>query len=56
MRLTASGRASGIQAGADAGHAYLETGNVYDLAYGKIKRTRVFLDRDQALEAAGLPE
>jgi hypothetical protein len=32
------------------------TGNVYDLADGKIKRIRIFTDRNQALEAAGLRE
>jgi ketosteroid isomerase-like protein len=56
MRLTASGRASGIRTGWEAGNRYIETGNVYDLADGKIKRIRVFSDRNQALEAAGLRE
>jgi hypothetical protein len=55
-RLSASGRASGIQAGAESGRAYLEMGAVYGLVDGKIKRTRVFFDRDEALEAAGLRE
>ena len=31
-------------------------GNVYDLAAGKIKRIRIFLDRQQALRAVGLAE
>jgi hypothetical protein len=51
MRVTASGRSSGIPAADD-----MPTANVYDLADGKIKRIRVFLDRDKALEAAGLRE
>ena len=49
MQLTGSGRASGIPTGA-------ETGNVYDLVDGKIKRIQVFFDREEALEAAGLSE
>jgi hypothetical protein len=32
------------------------TANIYDLADGKISRMRIFLDRDEALEAAGLRE
>ena len=48
-RNTATGRASGIPTEA-------ATGNVYDFANGKIKRIRIFFDRDQALEAAGLRE
>jgi ketosteroid isomerase-like protein len=53
LQLTGSGRASGIPAGVEIGN---ETGNVYDLVDGKIKRIRVFLDRAEALEAAGLSE
>ncbi|HZA59267.1 MAG TPA: nuclear transport factor 2 family protein [Solirubrobacterales bacterium] len=49
MQLTGSGRASGIPTSA-------ETGNVYDLVDGRIKRIRVFSDREEALEAAGLSE
>ncbi len=49
MRVTATGRASGIPTDA-------ATGNVYDLADGKIKVIRIFADRNQALEAAGLRE
>jgi ketosteroid isomerase-like protein len=49
MLVTATGRASGIPQDA-------RTGNVYDLADGKIKRIRIFVDRDEALEAAGLSE
>jgi hypothetical protein len=32
------------------------TANIYDVADGKISRVRIFLDRDEALEAAGLGE
>jgi len=32
------------------------TGNVYDLSDGKIRRIRIFVDRDEALEAVGLRE
>ena len=49
LRVTATGRASGVRTEAVAG-------NVYDLADGKLERIRIFLDRDQALEAAGLSE
>jgi ketosteroid isomerase-like protein len=49
MRATASGRASGI--GSDT-----PTANVYDLVDGRIKRIRIFVDREQALEAVGLRE
>ena len=48
-RNTATGRASGIPTEA-------ATGNVYDFAGGKIQRIRIFFDREQALEAAGLRE
>ena len=51
LRVTASGRASGIAAASDT-----PTANVYDLADGKIKRIRIFLDREKAVEAAGLKE
>jgi ketosteroid isomerase-like protein len=47
LRLTSSGRISGI----DTGSA---TGNVYDLVDGKIARVRIFLDRREALKTAGL--
>ena len=47
MRLTATGRASGIPQDA-------RTGNVYDFTGGKIERIRIFGDRDEALVAAGL--
>jgi ketosteroid isomerase-like protein len=49
VRTTASGRASGIPTAAD-------TTNVYDLVNGKIRRVRIFLDRQEALEAVGLRE
>jgi hypothetical protein len=49
MRVTATGRASGIP-------TEVATGNVYELADGKIKVIRIFADRNQALEAAGLSE
>jgi hypothetical protein len=34
----------------------LPTTNVYDFAGGKIKRVRIFRDRQEALEAVGLSE
>jgi ketosteroid isomerase-like protein len=49
MLVTGTGRASGIPQEA-------RTGNVYDLVDGKIERIRIFVDREQALEAAGLRE
>ena len=49
MRVLGTGRASGIP-------IENATGNVYDIADGKIQRIRVFFDRNQALEAAGLRE
>jgi ketosteroid isomerase-like protein len=49
LRFAATGRASGIVTGA-------ESANVYDLIGGKISRIRIFLDRDEALEAVGLAE
>ena len=49
LRVTATGRTSGARTEAIAG-------NIYDLAHGEIERVRIFLDRDQALEAAGLSE
>ena len=47
--MTATFRASGIP-------TETATGHVYDLADGKIKMVRIFFDRNQALEAAGLRE
>ena len=49
MQVTASGRASGIPQD-------VKTGNIYDLTDDKIKSIRIFADRQQALEAAGLQE
>jgi ketosteroid isomerase-like protein len=49
LRATASWRASGIPAAAG-----VPTTNLYDLVDGKIRRVRIFLDRQKALEAAGL--
>jgi ketosteroid isomerase-like protein len=49
MLVTATGRASGIPQEA-------RTGNVYDLAGGKIERIRIFVDREEALGAAGLTD
>jgi ketosteroid isomerase-like protein len=59
LRASATGRASGITAGAGARGASgrdIPSANVYDLAGGKIRRIRVFLDRQEALEAVGLRE
>jgi hypothetical protein len=47
--VTARGRSSDIDIG-------MAGANIYDFANGRIKRVRIFLDRDQALEAAGLSE
>jgi hypothetical protein len=49
LRVSATGRASGIRAAEDT-----PTGNVYDIVAGKIARVRIFMDRDEALKAAGL--
>jgi ketosteroid isomerase-like protein len=46
MRTSATGRASGIVSST-------ESTNVYDFIEGKISRIRIFLDRDEALEAVG---
>ena len=51
LRATANWRASGIPAAPG-----MPATNLYDLVDGKIRRIRIFLDRQQALEAAGLPE
>jgi ketosteroid isomerase-like protein len=59
LRVRATGRASGITAGADVLGATgrdMPTATIYDLADGKIRRIRVFLDRAEALEAAGLQD
>jgi ketosteroid isomerase-like protein len=47
LRVSATGRASGIPAAVDTA-----TTNVYDFADGKLSRVRIFLDRQEALEAA----
>jgi hypothetical protein len=49
--VTGSGRASGIPTAAD-----IPTTNLYDLVDGKIRRVRIFLERYEALKAAGLRE
>ena len=49
VRVSATGRASGIVTGA-------ESANVYDFTEGKIRRIRIFLDRSEALKAVGLEE
>jgi hypothetical protein len=59
LRVTATGRASGISAGTDVlGRTGSEfpTATIYDLAGGRIRRIRVFLDRQEAFEAVGLRE
>jgi ketosteroid isomerase-like protein len=47
--IAAHGRASGLPIPA-------ETGNVYEFEEGKIRRIQIFLDRGEALEAAGLSD
>jgi ketosteroid isomerase-like protein len=49
VRSSSTGRVSGIATGADQA-------NVYDFTHGKIRRVRIFLDRDAALKAVGLAE
>jgi ketosteroid isomerase-like protein len=49
LRISSTGRASGIVTGA-------ESANVYDFIDGKIGRVRIFLDRDETLKAVGLAE
>jgi uncharacterized protein len=49
LRFRSTGRASGIVTAADSTA-------VYDFIEGKIRRVRIFLDRDEALKAAGLAE
>jgi ketosteroid isomerase-like protein len=59
LRASATGRASGITAAAGVLSATgrdIPSANVYDFAGGKIRRIRVFLDRQEALEAVGLRE
>src|SRR3954453_23431232 len=49
IQIRATGRASGVP-------MEHEAGNVYDFADGKMRRVRIFFDRNEALEAAGLRE
>src|SRR5829696_4065978 len=49
MRITASGRESGVDMGA-------ETANVYDLIEGKIKTIAIYLNREDGRRAAGLAD
>ena len=49
MNVSATGRASGLPTATP-------TTNVYELANRKIRRLRIFADRQQALEAVGLRE
>ena len=49
VRLNMSGRTTGINLGGD-----IPGTNLYDFADGRIKRVRIFLDRGEALKAAGL--
>ena len=57
LSVSASGRASGITADVlDATGRDPQTANIYDFAGGKVRRIRVFLDRQEALEAVGLRE
>ena len=57
LRVSATGRARGIAAGAvgrGEGASPLPTATVYDLAGGKVRRIRVFLDRQEAIDFVGL--
>ena len=49
LHLNVSGRVSGIA-------TPMDTANVYDFVKDKIARTRIFLDRAEALKAVGLDE
>jgi ketosteroid isomerase-like protein len=49
LRTGSTGRASGIVTATDSA-------NVYDFIDGKMSRIRIFLDRHEALKAAGLEE
>jgi ketosteroid isomerase-like protein len=49
LRMSATGRSSGVALGTP-------TTGIYELTDGKIGRIRIFLDRQEALEAAGLSE
>jgi ketosteroid isomerase-like protein len=58
LSASATGRASGLSGNvlpaATAGA--VPTANIYDLADGKVSRVRIFLDREEALQVAGLQE
>ena len=63
LRVSLRGRASGLSAVAvrgglsdDPAARDIPTATVYDFAGGKVAGIRVFLDRDQALEAVGRRE
>jgi ketosteroid isomerase-like protein len=64
LRASVSGRASGIpvaaMVGGRAGEARdareVATATIFDFEGGKIASIRVFLDRAEAVEAAGLPQ
>ena len=59
LRASATGRASGITAGADVLSATdrdMRTATLFHLVGGKVGRIRVFLDRQEAFEAVGLRE
>jgi ketosteroid isomerase-like protein len=61
LRASLSGRASGLPAvamssGLGEAPADLSTATVFDFVGGKVACIRVFLDRDQGLEAVGLGE
>src|SRR4051794_17306212 len=51
LRLNLSGRTSGVRLGSD-----IPSATVYDFAHRKFRRVRIFLDRQEALEAVGLSE
>jgi ketosteroid isomerase-like protein len=59
LRASATGRASGITAGADVlseTDRDMRTATLFCFAGGKVRRIRVFLDRQDAFETVGLRE
>jgi hypothetical protein len=59
LRVSATGRASRITAGGECPQRNpgdRRTATVYHLADGRVRRIRVFRDRQQAFEAVGLRE
>ena len=59
LRASATGRASGITTGADVLRATdrdMPTATLFCFAGGKVRRIRVFLDRQEAFETVGLRE